>query len=159
LKALNASLYERLTPQQRIIAAIEAEARDDRAELQRLVQTCPKKSYLMSDCAFSEGVQKLMLSSMMVELDLTRLTATYVLIAWLDKGDPDKCLDDMATIQAAWEEEVSEQGIDMAAMAKAGCPRHPIVECLLGFAEPADPAAVKELRERMATVEAEGFEV
>ena len=46
-------LYDRLTPSERFRLDVEAQARGDEAESRRLVDTCPIRSYNMTDWAFS----------------------------------------------------------------------------------------------------------
>jgi hypothetical protein len=46
-------LYERLTPEERFILDVEAMARGDKEESRRLVDTCPRRAYTMTDVAFS----------------------------------------------------------------------------------------------------------
>lgn len=53
------SVYESLSPRQRIIAAMDAIARDDTAEIDRLKSTCPIKSYRQRDAAFSDTIEAL----------------------------------------------------------------------------------------------------
>jgi len=53
MKAIKPMVYEALTPKQRVIATLEAEARDDQAEVRRLVETCPKVTYRANDERYS----------------------------------------------------------------------------------------------------------
>jgi hypothetical protein len=46
-------LYERLTPEERFALDVEAMARGDEEESRRLVETCPRHTYTMTDVAFS----------------------------------------------------------------------------------------------------------
>jgi hypothetical protein len=46
-------LYDRLTPEERFRLDVEAMARDDSEESRRLVDTCPRRSYTMTDVGFS----------------------------------------------------------------------------------------------------------
>jgi|SRR5215217_3137464 len=46
-------LYDRLTPSERFRLDVEAQARGDEAESRRLVDSCPMRSYTMTDWAFS----------------------------------------------------------------------------------------------------------
>jgi hypothetical protein len=46
-------LYDRLTPSERFRLDVEAHARGDEAESRRLVDTCPMRTYNMTDWAFS----------------------------------------------------------------------------------------------------------
>jgi hypothetical protein len=46
-------LYDRLTPEERFRLDVEAMARGDTEESMRLVDTCPRRTYAMTDLAFS----------------------------------------------------------------------------------------------------------
>jgi hypothetical protein len=46
-------LYDRLTPEERFSLDVEAHARGDESELRRLVDSCPRRNYTMTDWAFS----------------------------------------------------------------------------------------------------------
>jgi hypothetical protein len=46
-------LYDRLTPVERFKLDIEAMARGDEEESRRLVETCPRRSYVMNDVGFA----------------------------------------------------------------------------------------------------------
>jgi hypothetical protein len=46
-------LYERLTPEERFALDVEAMVRGDEEESRRLVDTCPRRTYTMTDVAFS----------------------------------------------------------------------------------------------------------
>jgi hypothetical protein len=46
-------LYDRLTPEERFKLDVEAMARGDSEESRRLVDTCPRRSYTMTDVGFS----------------------------------------------------------------------------------------------------------
>lgn len=159
MREIKPFVYENLTAKQRVIAAMNAEARGDREELQRLVRTCPKKSYQMNDAEFSDTMQNLFATSMAVELDLARAAVRYLFLCWLDKDPPPHLLNGMAVIQAAWDEEVSEMGLDPQTMAKAGCPRDWIIDQLIDQAEPPDPEEVKLLRHQITEAQAGRFEV
>lgn len=153
MKNISAHVYESLTNRQRIIATVEAEARDDAEEVQRLVKTCPKKSYLMTDADFSEGMQSLLIRSMAFECDMADMAIHYLFLSWLKKGDPEAFLASMSVLQATWHEELEDMGIDPAAMEKIGKPRSEVVSFLLDQAPPPDPAKVKALRERFSEFE------
>lgn len=153
MKNISTHVYESLTNRQRIIATVEAEARHDAEEVQRLVKTCPKKSYLMTDADFSEGMQSLLIRSMAFECDIADMAIHYLFLSWLKKGDPESLLASMSVVEAAWHEELEDMGIDLAAMAKIGRPRSEVVSFLLDQAPPPDPAKVKALRDKLAKIE------
>jgi hypothetical protein len=46
-------LYDRLTPEERFRLDLEAMARGDREESQRLTRTCPRRTYVMNDWGFA----------------------------------------------------------------------------------------------------------
>ncbi len=46
-------LYDRLTPEERFRLDLEAMARGDMSESERLVRTCPRKNYVMNDWGFA----------------------------------------------------------------------------------------------------------
>ena len=50
-------LYDRLSPSERFRLDVEAQARGDEAESRRLVDTCPMRTYNMTDWAFSGRCQ------------------------------------------------------------------------------------------------------
>lgn len=52
-----ARLYDRLTPEERFRLSLEAGARRDHDERERLVMACPKKTYRMPDVAFMDRGQ------------------------------------------------------------------------------------------------------
>lgn len=150
MKSISPTVYESLTPRQRIIATIEAEARDDQEEVQRLVKTCPKKTYRMNDADYAEEVQLLLADSMAMECDMSYMAINFLFVSLRGKSSPEIWLNSMAVLQAAWDAEIEERGIDPATMSKAGCQRHPIVNYLLDTAPPPSAEAVQELRQRLA---------
>lgn len=63
-------VYENLTASQRVIAAMEALARNDDKEHERLLKTCPKKTYSMEDYEFTGKMNALHDLALAVECDL-----------------------------------------------------------------------------------------
>lgn len=72
MKKLSLRLYEKLTYKERLSAFLEALAREDHEECERLVRTCPRKTYSMVDADFGDLV------------DGTRDIAIAFTILWLD---------------------------------------------------------------------------
>jgi hypothetical protein len=62
--------YRDLDPAERFRLALEAEAREDARELERLVQTCPRLLYKMDDAAFTDRVDAARTMAVAVALDL-----------------------------------------------------------------------------------------
>ena len=126
-------VYETLTPQERVIASIEAMARGDAAERKRLMQSCPQKKYLMADAAYTDKMDVLTNLAIAVECDL-RGCALNLFIFWvLDELQQEKklpfwdslqnkipdFLQEMLTIRTAWHEALEEQGINPQTMEEA----------------------------------------
>lgn len=48
------TMYEKLTPDERLSAFIDAAARRDGEEMDRLNETCPRKTYIMEDIGYNQ---------------------------------------------------------------------------------------------------------
>ena len=70
-KGLN-GLYDRFTPEERFRLDVEARARGDEQESRRLVEKCPRRTYVMNDWAFSNRWQTAMKLTDAVCHDLSR---------------------------------------------------------------------------------------
>lgn len=126
-------VYETLTPKERMIASIEAMARGDEAERKRLVQTCAKKSYTMTDAAYTDKIEAQTGLAVAVECDLRGCALNLLIFGVLDELQlgaklpfweqlqtkmPD-FLQEMLTIRTAWHEVLEEQGINPQIMEEA----------------------------------------
>lgn len=69
MKAIAKPVYENLTAEQRVRAAVSAVARGDESEAKKLRETCPKHTYRMNESAFTDRMESLMLLSLAVECD------------------------------------------------------------------------------------------
>jgi hypothetical protein len=63
-------LYDRLTPEERFRLDVEAKARGDEKESQRLTDTCPRRSYVMNDIGFAGRWDGAVQMSMVSLLDM-----------------------------------------------------------------------------------------
>lgn len=153
-------IYTNLSPIERIRAAVLATARDDKEELQILKETCPKRTFLMTDPAYSEGMENLFSLLLALELDLARFALDFQM-ARIHQGEK-KCdiqecaLNATASVVAALDEIIAEMGLDPQAMAKNAPPRHPFVTATITVSEgEADPELVEVhlqfMREYLAT--------
>ena len=150
MRAIKPFVYENLTAQQRVIAAIEAMARRDEMELQRITRTCPQKIYRMSDAAFTDDLTHLIQASLKLELDMANMAVTALYLMLTEKGEPSIWMSSMADLQAAWEAGLQDRGINPTSFAKAACPRFPLVQGVLDAAPPPDQQQVDELRQKLA---------
>lgn len=119
------SVYESLTPRQRVIATIEAEARGDEDEVLRLRDTCPKHTYRQTDVEYTHAMVRLIALSLAVESDIREQIIGVLLSAIMDRDDTlNKFLQNIANIRAAWIETIETLGIAPDSMKKFGPPQH-----------------------------------
>ena len=126
------TIYQGLTPRQRVGAAVAALARDDNAELKRLKETCPKKQYLATDDDYAGTMTRLMTVALAVESDLRGLALDYLSAhASAAKGERlESILCEFASIEVAWRRHTEEMGIDHAELVLASGPHHHAVGVL-----------------------------
>jgi len=78
-------MYERLQPRERARLAVEAMARGDGLDLKKIVKTCPRKEYTMTDAAYSDSVQASRIAVYVTAIDLERWLARLDMCAvWRD---------------------------------------------------------------------------
>jgi hypothetical protein len=137
-------IHTRLSASERIRAAVSAMARDDDGELQTLRETCPRKSYLVTDPAYSDGMNRLFTLVLSLEFKL----ASYALdfqTARLHQGMKQRNIQECAlkataSLVAAMDQLFAEIGLDPQAIAKSRPPRHPFVTAGIKLSEgEADP--------------------
>ena len=146
MNKIAASVYENLTPRQRIVACVEAEARCDKEEKRRLIKSCPKKTYVQTDLEFSESMEKLMVLAMAIEADLRGYALSFFVGLRVDPKNACKFLQDYSDTRAAWKITVSDMGIDPEIMKRAGPPPSPILEMIDGLV----PAPDRKKAEKLA---------
>ncbi len=152
-------IYDSLTPQQRVVAAVEALARDDDAEHKKLTETCPKKNYIQPDYQYSGMLHGLIGMAIANEHELTSnaLSLFLCISPKSNRGDlAETFLQRLIDCNAAWNETLESMGIDPETMSKlCHAMRHPIVNCFLNIAVDSDIAlspdeeAVKAQRQKM----------
>lgn len=153
-------IYSNLSPAERIRAAVLARARDDEDELQTLKDTCPKRTFLMTDPDYSEGMANLFTLTLALELDLARYALDFQ-SARIHQSEnrwdiQDGALKATASVVAAMDELFAEMGLDPLAMAKIGPPRHRLVSATITVSEgEEDPdlvaAHLEFMREQLAS--------
>ena len=78
-------LYDRFTPEERFRLDLEAMSRGDEEESRRLVDSCPRKSYTMSDIAFTDRWLASEVITLSVCIDLAQhLSKLRIVIAFRD---------------------------------------------------------------------------
>jgi hypothetical protein len=135
MKQVKSMVYESLTPRERVVATLEAEARGDQAEARRLVETCPKRTYRMNDAAYAETMRGIVNLAIFLEMELRgyALAATYAMAT--DSAHLPALLAKMLTLHAAWEQAFAAQGLPFARVEALTAPiRNPVVQTLLDTA-------------------------
>jgi hypothetical protein len=155
------SVYESLTPMQRVAAAVAASAREDAAELGLLARTCRKRTFTITDPDYTDAMSRLTTLAMILELNLRALALDFYVSATggcerrngSDQrsteeilAEADICenrLNEFASHLEAMSLFAESEGIDPADLQKFGMPHHPIVRALVTMAigEP-DPELV-----------------
>lgn len=130
MKTIKPIIYENLTPRQRIIAFIGAQAREDKNEETRLVKTCPQFNYTMNDHRFCEKLKAIQHLALVVEHDLRSCILDflgdglfYEIREFRDFEDlvrgirewPESA-QEMLNIKKAWHGFLEEEGLDPRAV-------------------------------------------
>lgn len=129
MTALKPVIYESLTPRQRLIASIEALARNDEEEQVRLIKTCPKKAYTQTDAAYADKMTSLQDMMLAVECDMRGCALNFFMLLHLENSSDfesphdlmaiaPRLIQDMLSIKQAWHDVLTEEGIDPAVMDK-----------------------------------------
>lgn len=118
-------VYEGLKPMERVIATIEANARGDAPEFERLINTCPKENYFHADPVYTDNLRILITLSSAVECDL-RGNLIGVLLAMISKKDDAilKFSENISSILSAWHETLNSYGVRSLSMDKFGVQTH-----------------------------------
>ncbi len=134
------TLYERFTPRERIALFYEAMGRRDHAEADRLIDTCPRKTYTMQDTAYCEGVRIVhdacVHALLMIAQAQCKAMALLGIIAAAAFGKEDEQVDhldlselieryrlaecEIRGIWEAWREFCATAGVDPEAVMRAG---------------------------------------
>ena len=128
MNKIASSVYESLAIRQRVIACIEAEARGDGDERERLISSCPKLTYHQTDARFSGKMETLMCLAVAVESDLRDCVLKFLVIKKSEPETSARFLQDFANIREAWKMTVRTLGIDEKSMALAGPPSSLVFE-------------------------------
>lgn len=149
---INESVYEKLTPQQRVQAAVSALARGDDTEIDRLRRTCPKKTYIQTDARFSDTMDRLLIFGLALSHDL--LTTAMDATAWRDDAESFRHgLQRLANVEAVGRLVFERCGIvedtDRAALMP---PQHPMVTLMLEAAPPPDLEAVERMTDEVSSI-------
>lgn len=156
MTAIKPAIYESLTTRQRIMAAIEAKARDDAGELVRLVETCPKKNYEMPDFAYQGMIHALERLGLAVSCDVYRLGGAFLAVHFSEKDEFVKehhtlfCIQTIKETLTAWNELLEARGLDPEITSRAFLVvyTHPLLTAALEWEDGPQPdrESVKHIR-------------
>lgn len=133
------SIYQELTPPQRLIAIFEALGRNDEDEIRQIIQTCPKKTYRALDSHFIDPYDQILDIALLTEYQLLQLTLEFVLSSrGHDEEGGHGYLREMASLDDVWTAYLDEQGISKKNI-NAILPRHPTVAGLIEDVAPLGP--------------------
>ncbi len=152
MKNIKPVIYEKLTTRQRIIASVEALARDDEEERLRLVSTCPKKNYHQTDWEYSEKMIRLVCMSMAHECDQRGNALNFLIVLFIKNIVADQWLQNIADNQAAWEAMLKGEGIAPETMKKVGPPTSLVLEIIGGLLPEADQENVEKIVEEIGGI-------
>src|SRR6478752_174047 len=76
-------LYELFKPQERLTLTLEAMARGDDAEVDRLYRSCPRKTYTCPDAEFEDRRSMAMDIAMVASADLSALNSRLHVLQWV----------------------------------------------------------------------------
>jgi hypothetical protein len=151
MRQVKDKIYEDLTPHERVIATLEAEARDDAAEVRRLVATCPKRTYRGTDERYAETMRAITTLSIALECELRGYALAAAVASWQKHGTRFPFLRKMLTLQAAWKQAFAAKGLDFAlAEAYAAPIRDPFVAFFLDMAEKIHTISGQDARDHEA---------
>ena len=147
------TIYENLNPRERLVAGIEALARKDEDEWNKLVDTCPKLTYQQEDLAFFGTFRRLTSEAISLELLLTQQIFTALFLLSHQQYTPAiRNLQGASNLLAAWNEHLEEFGITPESMhATVKGLRDPCVALFiderLDRLPPPEPEKVREYKE------------
>jgi hypothetical protein len=119
--------YAALTPSERVGAAIEAAARDDTLEIQRLRETCPRGLYRQTDPIFSDSMEQLSSLCVAVRHDQMVQVARYLIGRQHDRELAQDALQSLASLEAGLKDIFDELGVAGDAADSFFKP-HPVLE-------------------------------
>lgn len=129
---IKSAIYEALSPRLRVLALLDASARNDENEIDRLLKTCPQKTYKMKDTDVTDTIDTINSTIVAVEADLRGAALDH--IVFKAQGDFDaahRCLQRLSDIQGGWLSLLNELGISEDLIERYSLEHHPIVTNLL----------------------------
>jgi hypothetical protein len=137
-------LYEALTARQRVSAVLQAESRQDWAEVGRLRRTTPKVVYKMFDAEVVDTLEKIHFTAVCFDLELSNLTIDWM-SAVINSEDQQRALQNIANMFEARTQFMGRLGVPREIAENYGAPPHRLTITALALAPPPEPEKVAEL--------------
>ncbi|HBH25840.1 MAG TPA: hypothetical protein DDX54_00325 [Rhodospirillaceae bacterium] len=135
MKQVKAMVYDALTPHERVVATLEAEARGDATEARRLVESCPKVTYRANDERYSGAMRAIVNLAIFLEMELRGIALAAAWAMATDSEHLPALLAKMLTLHTAWERAFAAKGLDFALVETFTAPvRNPVVAFFLDTA-------------------------
>lgn len=147
MKQINPSLYENLTARQRVIATIEAEARNDEEEVQRLIKSCPKITVRQNDSAYSDTLDMLIHVDILMQRNMLMMGMCHFFMLPRDEEVGNKFAQKAANMEAAWRQVIEEKGIDYDTFRKVALPLPPVLDWVIGNTYSKDAEDLEDVKE------------
>ncbi|OSQ44938.1 hypothetical protein [Marivita geojedonensis] len=147
MKKISQKVYATLTPTQRVAAYVEALARGDEDEVQRLRSSCPRVEYRRIDPRFTIRLDTLFALAMATEADLKESALGFFVAMRLDPTKARDYLQQFANTRHAWQTILSTFGVDAKAMQSVGPPSSPFFE----FIDPLIPKPDEEASRKLSS--------
>ncbi len=119
MKSIKPVIYENLTNRQRMIASVEALARDDYDERVKLVKSCPKKTYKQADAAYVDMMETLLDLSLAIECDLRGQMINFLIAKVTEHEAMMVFLQSISDMKEGWKLAIEELGVNPDSLAKA----------------------------------------
>ncbi len=152
MKKVPPKVYKRLKPRQRLNASLEALARGDEQERQRLYKTCPKFNYMLEDQCFVQRWNNLQAFAVAAECDLRGFELKFFIARLVESEDTLKHLRHFSNYRSAWEMALKKSGVDPGVLQAAMPPRPITDEILRPLVPPPDEAETLMIAEEMLAV-------
>ena len=149
MKSVSPAVYDNMPPKLRLVACIEAIARNDEKEKALLIRSCPKFTYTQPDAQFLDNLECLMSLAMAVEADLREFLLQYYAVLRIEAELSRKCLQNFADYREGWHMTLKTLGIERETMALAGPPSSPVFALVEDLLPSPEAKSAKVISEQM----------
>lgn len=153
MKQINPALYENLTARQRVIATIEAEARDDKEEVQRLAKSCPKITVRRNDPAYSDTLDMLIYVDILMQRNMLMMGMWHFFMLPRHEEVGNMYAQKAANMEEAWRQVIEEKGINYDTFREAAFPYPPLLDWVVGNTYSEDAKDIEDVEQIKSELE------